>query len=81
MSAQRDGTIKSTRTDRTAKATNEKTAEGSPGQEAPRHTDKRDSTHAFRSHKSISRLPDSPRLDSREDIYAALDAWAGQDHA
>jgi hypothetical protein len=78
-----DGRVfKPTAAKRGAKATNEKTAEGLPGQDGPRHTDKRASPYTTRSHKSISRLPDSPpRLDSREDIYTALDAWPGQDHA
>lgn len=62
-------------------ATGTKPVEGGPGQDGPRHTEKRDSVYTTRSHKSISRLPDSPtRMDSREQMYSVLSAWSGQSH-
>ena len=64
----------------TAKATNEKPAGRDPRQEIARQTQERDSLYTIRSHKSISRLTGSPRLDSREQIYSLCDAWGGQEH-
>ena len=59
----------------------QKPAEGTPGQEGPRHTEVRDSQHDTRSHKSISRLTGSPpRLDSAGQMYRFLHAHAGQRH-
>jgi hypothetical protein len=81
MSAMRDGTIKTPADQDAAKATQEKSAEGSPGQEAPRHTDKRASTYTTRSHKSVSRLTGSPlRPDSAAQIYHRCHATVGQSH-
>jgi len=64
----------------TAQATTKKTAGRDPRQEIARQTEERDSLYAIRSHKSISRLTGSPRLDSREQIYSLCDAWGGQSH-
>ena len=58
----------------------ENAAAGHPGQEGPRHHNNRVQLYTTQSHKSIRRLPGSQRLDSREQIYAACDAWGGQQH-
>jgi hypothetical protein len=41
-------------------------------------TDNRDADYDARSHKSISRLPDSP--ESRQQVYRWLEAWDGMSH-
>ena len=73
--------LKTESTEATAQATkHENAAAGHPGQEGPRHHNNRVHFYTTQSHKSIRRLPGSPRLDSREQIYTACDAWRGQTH-
>jgi hypothetical protein len=73
--------LKGDSTEAIAQATKqENAAAGAPGQESPRHHNNRVHFYTTQSHKSIRRLPGSPRLDSREQIYSACDAWGGQQH-
>ena len=62
------------------KATETKTADRGPGQETDRQPENCDSLYTTRRHKSIFGSLSPRRMDSREEIYAALDAWAGQGH-
>ena len=82
MSSTRQGhTLKPHAAKARATTNEKKSAEGYPGQEGPRHTEKRDSQYRTRSHKSIRRLTGSQnRMDSREQIYDLCDAWGGQSH-
>lgn len=76
-------TVKSERTVDGPTTQGTKTAGRRPRQESARQPQERDSAYNTTSHKSIFRLTgfnSDDRMDSREDIYSALDAWAGQSH-